>query len=74
MLTLDEARKIADETVDGLNCYTEYDKSFVFDNDEVSCEGGPYPVVIVKETGKAVTYLHAVLNGLLGDVLQEGKI
>lgn len=74
MLTLDEARKIADETVDGLNCYAEYEKSFVFDNDEVSCEGGPYPVVIVKETGKAVTYLHAVLNGLLGDVLQEGKI
>lgn len=74
MLTLDEARKIADETVGGLNCYTEYEKSFVFDNDEVSCEGGPYPVVIVKETGKAVTYLHAVLNGLLGDVLQEGKI
>ncbi len=74
MLTFDEARKIADEAVGGLNCYTEHEKSFVFSNDMEEGEGGPYPIVIVKETGKAVTYLHAVLNGLLGDVLKEGRL
>ena len=74
MLTFDEARKIADEAVGGLNCYTEHGKSVVFSNDMEEGEGGPYPVVIVKETGKAVTYLHAVLNGLLGDVLSEGRL
>lgn len=74
MLTFDEARKIADEAVGGLNCYTEHESSFVFSNDIEEGEGGPYPVVIVKETGKAVTYLHAVLNGLLGDVLKEGRL
>lgn len=74
MLTFDEARKIADEAVGGLNCYTEHENSFVFSNDIEEGEGGPYPVVIVKETGKAVTYLHAVLNGLLGDVLKEGRL
>lgn len=74
MVDFEEARKIAEDAVDGLNCYTEYGGCFVFDNDEASCEGGPYPIVVVKETGKLVVYIHAVLNGLLGDVLSQGRL
>lgn len=52
MVTLEEARQIAAEWLDGISGCTEYTTAYMFFN-PVEADGGPdSPVVVLKEDGK----------------------
>ena len=52
MLSMEEARQIAPEQLDGIIGCTEYATAYVFFNG-VDADGGPdSPVVVMKETGE----------------------
>lgn len=72
MLSLDEARDMASGIWDGFDNYSEYDNCFVFGKSDDESDGGEGPVVILKESGRAVNFVWALVNGMFGDVEENG--
>ena len=65
MITYEDAVKTAKEIRADINRCFEYEKGYVFSNveDENYIGGSHAPVVIVKETGKAISMPQFVIDG-----------
>ena len=72
MVSLREAILIAREYWDGFDTYSEYDGCFVFGREDGDAVGGEGPIVVLKDTGKAINFLWALTNGLFGDIEENG--
>ena len=75
MITFEEALNIAKDNKEIINHFTEYNDSYVFSDASDKSFGGTSPVVIDKNSGKALMYVWAIGEGLLdGEVIKEGSI
>lgn len=65
MITYEDAVKMAKEIREDINRCFEYENGYVFSNveDENYIGGSHAPVVIVKETGKAISMPQFVIDG-----------
>lgn len=63
MITYEEALNKAKELKPPIDTCSETEDAFVFSNSKTNdVFGGDQPCVILKESGKAINYLHFVLN------------
>lgn len=79
MLTLDDAKKIANKNHEHFSQYDswhEYDKAYVFAVSEYEGVGGfLMPFIVMKNDGSVnFTYSQAMMLGTLGEEISKGKL
>ena len=76
MITFENAVGYARLVREDIDCFTEMEHAWIFDNSEaLSTIGGPMPVVIEKETGNWTLMTPAIQMGMeFGEFIREGFI
>lgn len=61
-MTYEEAKEQANKLVDDVNVCNEYKDAYHFFNESKEEKDGGYGVVIIKETGKAISWINFIMD------------